>query len=155
MKHFIFSIISGAILMLAPFISFAQNTGAYSMDELQSLYDSTIILQQSGGFELNGEMIRYGLFRKNLKNELKRSESGWESFRLYRKRILIGTALTIGSVPVLLIISAATLNPSIGAMAALPPYLAGFVIIGTSTNFYQRSIWLYNRDAISGNLKDP
>lgn len=133
----------------------SQNTGGYTQDELQILYDSTIILQLSGGFELNGEKFRYGIFRKNLKNELKRSTSAWESYKLYRKRSLLGTSLVLAAVPIFGIITASTLNPGLAAAAALPAYTGGTVLIGTATNYYQRSVWLYNRDAISGNLKDP
>ena len=42
---------------------------ALTKDELKNLYDSTAILDLAGGYELNGEKIKYGFSQKNLKKK--------------------------------------------------------------------------------------
>jgi hypothetical protein len=44
--------------------SFMPSDLALTKDELKNLYDSTAILDLAGGYELNGEKIKYGFSQK-------------------------------------------------------------------------------------------
>jgi len=63
---------------------------ALTKDELKNLYDSTAILDLAGGYELNGEKIKYGFSQKTWKKKLKRSKTAWQSYRIFQKRSAIG-----------------------------------------------------------------
>ncbi|MDC1221883.1 hypothetical protein N8Z47_04370 [Salibacteraceae bacterium] len=147
--------ITTALITMVGHFSFSQSVGALTKDELKNLYDSTAILDLAGGYELNGEKIKYGFFSKNLKKELKRSKTAWQSYRIFQKRSAIGYIAVVSAIPIMIISTAVTLNPAIGIALAVAPYFAGFLLISTAPDYRSRSIWLYNRDAISGNLTDP
>lgn len=132
----------------------AQNIGEATQEELRNLYDSTAMLELSNGYEIDGKKYKKGIFNGKLKKELKRSPAAWESYKMYRNRTLLGFGMLVAMVPVYTVATIATLNPGVGIIATTPVYIGAIVAVYSGVDQYQRAIWLYNRDAISGGLSD-
>lgn len=144
MKNIIIIILSG----ITTYAISAQSS-LYS-DTLIHKYDRNTIYLKKGGFEKGGKTIRYGTFKKNLKQELSASPMAYAEFKRSRNNNLVVVGCTLASA-----ILAVSGTQRVFVKKELNYSGLGFNLLSIpfkikSKNQMNHAIWLYNRDAIMG-----
>lgn len=136
------------VLLLAflPLLSVAQEFETFTTDQIKEAYESSTMIPFNTSFEINKKRIPFGLFRKNLRRELKKSDDAWLFYKEYRKKSWTGFGFMVGAVPLGIVSGVLTLNLAIGYSTFFVPYSGGVVFLVQASQFYKRSIWAYNRD---------
>ena len=116
---------------------------------LTDTYDRTTIYLKKGGFEKDGKTIRYGTFKKNLKQELSASPMAYAEFKRSRNNNLVVVGCTLASA--ILTVSG---TQRVFVKKELNYSGLGFNLLSIpfkikSKNQLNRAIWLYNRDAMA------
>jgi hypothetical protein len=143
-QHSFFSIV---MLLFLVFTSLKAQSSIYT-DSLAKKYDRSTIYLRNSTFEKNGKRTSVGFLKYNLGNELKNSLMAHTEFKKSRTNTLVSIGLSLlGSFVTISSINNNRINKTqyilgLSTMAASIPF--GI----TGQNQLQRSVWLYNRDAI-------
>ena len=114
-----------------------------------SPYDHTNIYLKKGGFEKDGKTIRYGIFKKHLKQELSASPMAYAELKRSRNNNLVVVGCTL--VSAILTVSG---TQRVFVKKELNYSGLGFNLLSIpfkikSKNHINRAVWLYNRDVMS------
>ena len=127
----------------------AQNS--LNSDTLRHKYDRNTIYLKKGGFEKDGQTIRFGAFKKNLKKELTVSPMALQAYKRSRTNFwvamsctAVSTALTLSGIQRKYIYKELSYSGLSLSLLTIPFNIK-------AQNQLNRSIWLYNRDAIMRN----
>ena len=144
------------IILCLTFTVLLSLTASAQNDALKN-YDSETIYMQNRGFVKNGKLTKYGLFFKNLKNELKDSPEAMVEYDTFKKRRKTAFGLYAGGI-VLLLAGAASADDnetvSLTSLAAgLGLCIASAINSINSANNIHKAVWLHNRSAIKTNIE--
>ncbi len=117
-------------------------------DTLARKYDRNTIYLKNGSFEKDGQAMPYGLFKINLRKELSASPMATHEYKRSRTNFWVGMGCSLAST--VLIFS----SPQQGGIkkelfySGIGISLLSIPFTINAQNQLNRSIWLYNRDAI-------
>ena len=134
-------------ILIALFIAGIAGTSVISS---QSTYDTSTIYLQSWTYVKNGQQLPYGFMRNKLGGELQVSPDAVVEFDRYRKKYMIGYTLVLAGTGMLLGSifsenSSAQIGLGVGAAVGI---LTGTAVRSRASDHLQKSVWLYNRDAV-------
>lgn len=127
------------------------NSESFTLDEVMRAYDRETMITLNMGFEIDGEVTPYGLINQNFVREIKKSPSGFDQYKQFRRKTWGGAALTILVPTASVVASIVLVNPA-PLLIGLGGYVGGLVLLVEGSNARQKSIWLYNRDMIKNGL---
>jgi hypothetical protein len=136
------------LLLLGSFIFTIHAQNSIYTDTLARKYDRNTIYLKNGGFEKDGMTVPYGAFKMNLKKELTVSPMAMHEYKRSRTNFWVGTACNVGSTVLIL----RSIQGS-GIKKELFYTGLGFNLLSIPFNILaqnqlNRSVWLYNRDAV-------
>lgn len=143
MKNIIIIIILSSITTYA----ISAQSSLYS-DTLIHKYDRNTIYLKKGGFEKNGQTIRFGALKKNLKKELTASPMALQEYKRSRTNFwvamsctVVSTALTLSGIQRKYIYKELSYSGLSLSLLTIPFNIK-------AQNQLNRAVWLYNREAI-------
>ena len=143
------------LLLVFPMFTYSQDEETFTLEEVKRAYETSAMIPFTGSFEINRKKQQFGLFNKKLRKELMKSNDAWILYKEYRRKSWTGGILMMASLPVGIIAGVVAANPGVGFIGFGVPYTIGIVYLTQGSEYYQRSIWTYNRDMMLNHLKDP
>ncbi|GAB4382193.1 MAG: hypothetical protein Kow0075_14010 [Salibacteraceae bacterium] len=120
-------------------------------ESVMSAYDSSTMVLYNNYFTVGGKVSRYGFFNQKLKDELRKSSSAWELYKVYQRKLRLGLGLSILSLPGLFL-GGMLSNPAL-IITSVVPYTVGMTITATAHDSKQAAVAIYNREMFLNSLK--